>query len=159
MYKFHKYVSRPITIVISIIFLWVSSNPLVYAEGLKKPVPTLAPQQQQNITKELKATPAEKLENVLNTLEEATQKSDEEKIKGTQKDIKDINKNIEDEFTKTEKFLKDKKISPKILDRHYKFVKEYKEKYNTLKSHITDIKAGRKEKVKDLKAFLKKNKA
>ena len=156
MYNFNKVLTRPVALLIALIFLWLAINPTAYAEGFKKPAP-VKPNIQQ--PKTITTTPAEKLEKTLTKLEELTDKADVQAIGNSQKDVEDINKQVEDEFTKTEKFLKDKKISPKILDRHYKFVKEYKEKYNTLKSHITDIKAGKKEKIKELKTFLKKNKA
>ncbi|MDI6751344.1 MAG: transglutaminase domain-containing protein [bacterium] len=70
------------------------------------------------------------------------------------KEIEGVDKKLRKEFKETEKFLKEKNLPDKILQRHYEFVKQYEENYSKLKENLT--KAITTKNTKELKDFIEK---
>ncbi|MBM7625050.1 transglutaminase-like domain-containing protein [Sporohalobacter salinus] len=107
-----------------------------------------------------------KIKTLMNVLEkrekDATYKhTSNKKLKNLVKDIKKLDKDILKGFSKTKKKLKKQNISPEILKRHDQFVKQYKEKKESLLSGVNAIIGASKSsslqssKVKDLKKKIK----
>ena len=74
--------------------------------------------------------------------------------------IKEADEKIREEFSKTEEFLKEKKLSQEIISRHTEFVEKYEEKYASL-SNLLDRFPGEGSTFRDdlrvLKKFLQEN--
>ncbi len=95
--------------------------------------------------------PAEKLEKLLDDLRESTSKAEEkaargadtfsevETIKARKADIDAIDTDLKKDFSATEQKLKTANLSKEILDRHYKFVRNYENNLAELKTNLDSI--------------------
>ncbi len=65
-----------------------------------------------------------------------------EAIRKKKTEIESLDAELKKEFAATEKKLKDAKLPPEILDRHYKFVKHYEDNVAELRANLVGIEQG-----------------
>lgn len=66
-------------------------------------------------------------------------KSDEAELKVLAKELDTLNQQAISDFNQTEKFIRDKKLSTKVLNRHIEAVKRYETEMTTLKANLNAV--------------------
>ncbi len=156
MKKFSKHL-KMVGVITLFFFSWsyLPLYQLAYAATQDKQTIKAQPQ------KAGKQQPAEKLEKLIDDLRENTSKAEEkttkgkdtsseiETIKARKADLDAIDTDLRKDFAATEQKIKTANLSKEILNRHYKFVKNYEDNLAELKANIEAI-----EKAKTLSAFM-----
>lgn len=119
---------------------------------------------------------AERFEKALETIRENVSRAGEKAVKGEddsrerdvikakRAEIESADGEFRKEFSATEKKLKDAKLPKEILDRHYKFVKNYEDNLKELRANLDGVeqaktKSDRKVKIEKARLHLEKVKA
>lgn len=89
------------------------------------------------------ASPAAKLQKALKDIEDALGKPGQAEVKAALKakkaELKDIDKAMRQQFSATEKHLKDKNLPEKIIKRHNDFVSHYEKNFKELRGNMDAV--------------------
>ncbi|MEK9150277.1 MAG: transglutaminase domain-containing protein [Candidatus Desantisbacteria bacterium] len=125
------------------------------ATGLGQIAYALNSGQQSTVSSQKKTTGEEWTEAISSLGEEVRSKKIEVRsLEQKGKELERVDKKLRKEFEETERFLKEKNLPDKILERHKAFVKQYEDNYARLKENLN--KAITTKSTKELKEFIEK---
>lgn len=157
----HNHLLRTISVIVLVFFLWTFGGLCEITYALNSAIEQKSGSTEATDKQEKKLQKAlEDIEGIItDTVTDTGTKKNKLKTKKTE--IGDIDVELRQEFSNTEKFLKEKRLPAEILQRHRDFVRKYEENLNELNTNLDAVESAVTEseintQIEKLKAFLEK---
>ncbi|MCI4627127.1 MAG: hypothetical protein L3V56_14360 [Candidatus Magnetoovum sp. WYHC-5] len=138
-----SFIMKVVSIFVLVCFSWVFAGGVDIAQAVSPHDTASNRVSSRSISKANSS--AKKLNNTINSLEtdlnDTSLSKKEKKSKVTKRisELGDIDSGFQIEFEKTQKHIKDEKLSDDILKRHEGFVNDYKTKFTEFKGKLKEI--------------------